>query len=37
MAYGGLFDTIDGGFSRYSVDVKWHIPFRKNALIMDNW
>jgi uncharacterized protein YyaL (SSP411 family) len=21
MAYGGLFDTIDGGFSRYSVDV----------------
>ena len=26
MAYGGLFDTIDGGFSRYSVDMKWHVP-----------
>lgn len=26
MAYGGLFDTIDGGFSRYSVDLKWHVP-----------
>ncbi len=26
MAYGGLFDTIDGGFSRYSVDSKWHVP-----------
>lgn len=32
MAYGGLFDTIGGGFSRYSVDVKWHIPhFEKMA------
>ena len=26
MAYGGLFDTVDGGFSRYSVDSKWHVP-----------
>lgn len=26
MAYGGIFDTIDGGFSRYSVDMKWHVP-----------
>ena len=26
MAYGGLFDTVDGGFSRYSVDMKWHVP-----------
>ena len=26
MAFGGIFDTIDGGFSRYSVDVKWHVP-----------
>jgi len=26
MAFGGIFDTIDGGFSRYSVDVKWHAP-----------
>jgi len=32
MAYGGLFDTIDGGFSRYSVDLKWHVPhFEKMA------
>lgn len=32
MAYGGVFDTIDGGFSRYSVDVKWHVPhFEKMA------
>src|SRR5690554_1102845 len=26
MAYGGIFDVIDGGFSRYSVDMKWHVP-----------
>ncbi|RTY90012.1 thioredoxin domain-containing protein [Flavobacterium sp. GT3R68] len=26
MAYGGLFDTVGGGFSRYSVDMKWHVP-----------
>jgi uncharacterized protein YyaL (SSP411 family) len=32
MAYGGIFDTVDGGFSRYSVDVKWHVPhFEKMA------
>ena len=32
MAYGGLFDTIDGGFSRYSVDMRWHVPhFEKMA------
>ena len=32
MAYGGLFDTVDGGFSRYSVDMKWHVPhFEKMA------
>jgi len=32
MAYGGLFDTIDGGFSRYSVDMKWHIPHFEKML-----
>lgn len=32
MAYGGLFDTIDGGFSRYSVDLKWHIPHFEKML-----
>jgi uncharacterized protein YyaL (SSP411 family) len=26
MAYGGIFDHINGGFSRYSVDHKWHVP-----------
>ena len=32
MAYGGIFDTVDGGFSRYSVDLKWHVPhFEKMA------
>jgi len=39
MAWGGLFDTLHGGFSRYSVDMKWHIPhFEKmlydNALLL---
>ncbi|HEX8574924.1 MAG TPA: thioredoxin domain-containing protein [Flavobacterium sp.] len=32
MAYGGLFDTLDGGFSRYSVDVKWHVPHFEKML-----
>ena len=26
MALGGIFDLLGGGFSRYSVDEKWHIP-----------
>ena len=26
MALGGLFDVLRGGFSRYSVDERWHIP-----------
>ena len=32
MAWGGLFDTVEGGFSRYSVDVKWHIPHFEKML-----
>jgi uncharacterized protein YyaL (SSP411 family) len=32
MAHGGLFDTIGGGFSRYSVDLKWHIPHFEKML-----
>ena len=32
MAFGGLFDTIGGGFSRYSVDLKWHIPHFEKML-----
>lgn len=32
MASGGLFDIIDGGFSRYSVDMKWHVPHFEKML-----
>lgn len=32
MAFGGLFDAVDGGFSRYSVDMKWHVPHFEKML-----
>lgn len=32
MAWGGLFDTVLGGFSRYSVDHQWHIPHFEKML-----
>lgn len=32
MAYGGIFDTVGGGFSRYSVDMKWHVPHFEKML-----
>lgn len=32
MVYGGLFDTVGGGFSRYSVDMKWHVPHFEKML-----
>ncbi len=32
MAFGGIFDTVDGGFSRYSVDLKWHVPHFEKML-----
>ena len=32
MAYGGIFETVDGGFSRYSVDIKWHVPHFEKML-----
>lgn len=32
MAYGGLYDHIGGGFSRYSVDEKWHVPHFEKML-----
>lgn len=32
MAYGGVFDQIGGGFSRYSVDTKWHVPHFEKML-----
>ncbi|MDI1256170.1 MAG: thioredoxin domain-containing protein [Flavobacterium sp.] len=32
MANGGIYDAIGGGFSRYSVDTKWHIPHFEKML-----
>ena len=32
MANGGIYDQIGGGFSRYSVDGKWHIPHFEKML-----
>ena len=32
MAWGGIFDHIGGGFSRYSVDTKWHVPHFEKML-----
>lgn len=32
MAYGGLYDHVGGGFSRYSVDSKWHVPHFEKML-----
>jgi len=32
MAYGGVFDHVAGGFSRYSTDVKWHVPHFEKML-----
>jgi uncharacterized protein len=32
IAYGGVFDHVGGGFSRYSVDAKWHVPHFEKML-----
>ncbi|MEN8787958.1 MAG: thioredoxin domain-containing protein [Flavobacteriaceae bacterium] len=32
MAYGGVFDHIGGGFARYSVDTRWHVPHFEKML-----
>jgi uncharacterized protein YyaL (SSP411 family) len=32
MAYGGIYDQIGGGFSRYSVDVYWKAPHFEKML-----
>ncbi|MEO1010100.1 MAG: thioredoxin domain-containing protein [Bacteroidota bacterium] len=32
MAWGGIFDHVGGGFSRYSVDQKWHVPHFEKML-----
>ncbi len=32
MAAGGMYDNIGGGFARYSVDERWHIPHFEKML-----
>ena len=32
IAYGGVYDHVGGGFSRYSVDDKWHVPHFEKML-----
>nr|WP_321234193.1 thioredoxin domain-containing protein [uncultured Psychroserpens sp.] len=32
MSNGGIYDQIGGGFSRYSVDNKWHVPHFEKML-----
>ncbi len=32
MSEGGIYDQIGGGFARYSVDAKWHIPHFEKML-----
>ncbi len=32
MALGGIYDHIGGGFARYSVDDRWHVPHFEKML-----
>jgi len=32
MAYGGIYDVVGGGWSRYSVDSLWHVPHFEKML-----
>jgi uncharacterized protein YyaL (SSP411 family) len=32
MAHGGMYDQIGGGFARYSVDGRWHVPHFEKML-----
>jgi uncharacterized protein len=32
MSRGGLFDHLEGGFARYSVDARWHVPHFEKML-----
>ncbi len=32
MSYGGIYDHIGGGFARYSVDSRWHVPHFEKML-----
>ena len=32
MSRGGIYDQIGGGFARYSVDDRWHVPHFEKML-----
>ncbi len=32
MLWGGIYDKIEGGWSRYAVDARWHIPHFEKML-----
>ncbi|UOB18964.1 thioredoxin domain-containing protein [Abyssalbus ytuae] len=32
IAFGGVYDHIGGGFARYSIDIKWHVPHFEKML-----
>ena len=32
MAFGGIYDHLGGGFARYSVDNRWHVPHFEKML-----
>jgi uncharacterized protein len=32
MAYGGIYDQVGGGFSRYATDANWHAPHFEKML-----
>ncbi len=32
ISYGGVYDHVGGGFSRYSTDKKWHVPHFEKML-----
>jgi uncharacterized protein YyaL (SSP411 family) len=32
MSHGGIYDQVGGGFARYSVDGKWHVPHFEKML-----
>ena len=32
MAAGGIYDQVGGGFHRYSVDGRWHVPHFEKML-----
>ncbi|MEO7265657.1 MAG: thioredoxin domain-containing protein [Ferruginibacter sp.] len=32
MAYGGIYDHLEGGFARYATDADWHVPHFEKML-----